>query len=302
MKILMLIAVMLFADGAYAQDITSSTTISPDAGPSTTNVRPQRLLSMFLCGGTGNLNPDTDTVLDAWGQYGFTFVQGFDSTQWVTVFSCIAMCTAATGLNPHENGSANAFEPLTAYGYVQVGIGNQYWDCGFQYFNIGYHSDARFNFLACYYTMVTDDINVGFTARIDIAPFSQTLYATYDQDGGVDTSYYIRHLYLQGGLTYTINNIWWLQSVLGFRFNGDATDDYAADTAGALWQNFKIRWDNTVYMNLPSGFAMYGTLRYEPTNLYAKVEHNVSLMGGISYYFNMGPQLGGAVSASDELR
>ncbi len=68
MKILMFIGVIMFASDAYAQTTaTTATNTDPSAGmmagPSTTNTRPQRLLSMYLCGGTGNLNPDTGHLM-----------------------------------------------------------------------------------------------------------------------------------------------------------------------------------------------------------------------------------------------
>ena len=254
-------------------------------------------LSFYMCGGTGNINPDAGAVLGAHGEMGLTFDQNFANAQWLNISTTVAICTEAGGLlrDPKNLdkfvGAPDTDDNIVGYGLVNFGFG--------KHVTVGLHTTGRLDLALQYRLALPANQRLTFKTYMEILPAGNSLYATpdniayvgLDDDGKPEfgnTSRILNHLDFR--LTYAVafNPEWTYEMDTRFRFNGASYAGEKADSAEALKNSFSVRWNNTFYYSNPNGFGGYLQFRYQPARiLTSNVKHAVHLLAGISYSYDL---------------
>ena len=281
-----LILAILFATSvvSYAQDTPAVT----------------KNISFYMCGSSGNFNPDAGDMLDSWSEMGVSYSQNFANAQWLTVTATAAICTANSGFlkKPGSDELAGAAPhnlDVTGYGQVYFSF--------FNYATIGVQTEGRIDIDLKYKVALPANQSLTFRQFMWLHPTGSPFYATLanptgfedDEDGNPDPDKPIHTRNVVDHLDYRIvysvgfHPEWSFSSDLRFRFSGNVAKGSTAkaDSPQALRESFNIRWNNTISYSNANGLGGYFTFRYQPNKILVKTEHTISVLAGISYSYDL---------------
>lgn len=246
-------------------------------------------LTIYLCGGSGNINPQAGNVLNTWSEMGILYSQNFSNAKWLTLETTIAICGGSTGITADNGKFAGTINTVDITGYALLGL------IFLDYFKVAFKSNGRLDFLAFYNLQLAKQHSLLFEVELDLYPTGNSFYATYGattKDGlTVNVNNVVDYLGLKLRYSVDMNKYWRFRSEAIFRFHGAKINNAPADSAASFKESFNIRWNNTVYYSDKKGFGGWIRLRYQPKNLYIgavkPVAHDVSLHGGITYSFDL---------------
>ena len=253
-------------------------------------------LSFYICGASGNVNPDTGTVLNSSSETGISFSQNFANAQWFNVSTTLGICTEAGGMltKPGDAGnfvgSPKEHFYVTGYGKINMSFG--------KYFAFGINTIGRFDFDVKYKLALADNQGLTFRAYMELLPTGNSFYATpgngasENSDGtgsNTPTRRILNHFDVRLSYSVGFHPEWSFDTDMRFRFNGGVMSGSTAkaDSMQAMKESFSIRWNNTINYSNPNGFGGYFQFRYQPDRILVKTVHNVSLHGGISYAYDL---------------
>ncbi len=176
-------------------------------------------LGIYICGGTGNINPKSgDTylpVLKNWSEFGVTYSQNVSTAPWLGVNLSLYICTESDGLiydedaNRYyaENNAVGQEDFVTAIGQVNLAFG--------KYVSVDFRSTGRvdLNLQYSYSWGDTYKQRIRFRTYLDIHPTGTALYG-YDNDPDDEGEYDYGNLSqlstgfineFQGRVDYTLN-------------------------------------------------------------------------------------------------
>ena len=254
-------------------------------------------ISFYMCGGSGNFNPDAGSMLNSWSEMGVMYSQNFAKAQWLTVTTTAAICTATGGFltDPATGDAVGAQEEnfdVTGYGKVNFSFG--------KYFALGVETSGRLDFDVKYKVALSANQSLTFRSYMEIHPSGKPLYAKYGDSAmsGIDpvtgapnlanTRNVLNHLDFRIVYGVGFHPEWSFDSDMRFRFYGDSSGiGVKADSAEAMKNSFNIRWNNTINYSNANGFGGYFTFRYQPMNITVDVKHTIQVLAGISYAYDL---------------
>lgn len=261
-----------------------------------------RSLSMYICGGSGNINPeangDASVILGHFGEAGLTYSQNFASVQWLTFSSTFGICTGGGGLakGKDENGKdvwVKTTDPVGSFtdAYLHV-------DLAFAgYFNLGLHSQGRLEFDARYPIALSANQKIVVSTAFEIRPMGKLWYdtpSTTVDTGAMDKGQVLGFMKYEFLYSIQFHPEWSYTTDVEFRFHGKGSGEGSGvdnDSMEAVKNSFNIRWNHMISYSNPNGFGGYFNFRYEPTNIIeaggkGRVD-NFKLSAGVSYSYDL---------------
>lgn len=242
-----------------------------------------KALSVYVCGGSGNINPQAGKLLNLWSELGMNYSQNFANAKWLSVDTTIAICTETGSLNTAHNGDTVG-SPKASYDIVGYGLVNLNFD---KYFTLGVHTTGRMDTALKYKFKFIGNQSFTIKNTYEFYFTGNSLYATLQTEKGSNTRHIINHMDIRTAYAVAFHPRWAFETEVRFRTKGSASLNGKADSGKALAENFNIRWNNTLAYSDPNGFGGYLQLRYEPTNIITDIKHNLKLSGGISYSYDL---------------
>lgn len=255
-------------------------------------------LSFYVCGASGNINPETGKILGSYGEAGIDFSQNFANTPWLSISATLAICTGMNGLKKvgdewvgaSSGGIANDGDQLgsvngSSGGILTGGYANVKLNFD-RYFTFGFHTQGRFDFDLKYGIVLPANQRLTVRAYYEIYMLGKAFYRTAeDLVNDSPTGSVLSHMDYR--LTYHVqfHPEWAYELDTRFRFNGGADDSLTA-----VRDSFSIRLNNTLYYSNPNGFGGWMQFRYQPEKILLgskNVVHNISLHAGISYSYDL---------------
>ena len=242
-----------------------------------------KALSVYIYGGSGNINPQAGKLLNLWSESGMVYSQNFANAKWLSVDTTIALCTETGSLLTAHNGDTVG-SPKASYDIVGYGLVNLNFD---KYFTLGVHITGRMDTALKYKFKFIGNQSFTIKNTYEFYFTGNSLYATLQTEKGSNTRHIINHMDIRTAYAVAFHPRWAFETEVRFRTKGSASLNGKADSGKALAENFNIRWNNTLAYSDPNGFGGYLQLRYEPTNIITDIKHNLKLSGGISYSYDL---------------
>ena len=246
-------------------------------------------LSMYVCGGSGNINPDAGAILAHFGEAGLVYSQNFANAQWLSVTSTLAICTGGEGLVKGTKDGEDVWVPNGGSPVGKFTDGYLHVEFGFSpYFNLGFHSEGRLDFEGKYSLALPANQKVGFAAYMEVRPMAKLWYESVSSSADNGQMLGLMKVEVIYGVQF--HPEWSYTTDVELRFNGGSKSVAKNDSAQALKESFGIRWNHMIGYSNPNGFGGYMNFRYEPTNILGAIGdtvHNIKLSAGISYAYDL---------------
>ncbi|MGL4561151.1 MAG: hypothetical protein ACRCV0_02525, partial [Brevinema sp.] len=213
-------------------------------------------LSLYMCGGSGNINPNTQKILNSWAEMGIKYSQNFDKVPWLSVKTTIAICGGSKGIHKNEKfiGTINT---RVIMGYGKAGLQFS------KYGDIELVSDGRIDMGVYYKIKLADGHALKLKSTVELYPFGNSFYIISHKINNILHNYDMR---LEYGTK--IATEWEFATELRLKFNGKTSStSVKADSAQAFAESFHIRWNNTIAYQNPHNFGGWVQIRYQPKNL-----------------------------------